>query len=461
MGPLDLLVEQKRVLHTIQANRRTVVLKSRQQAISTTCCLYDLLHAIFHPGQRVAIAADTWPKAEGLLAKCSAWAKSLELSLDVDNTTSLTISGGGTIDAVSTSARAGKGNPDSPAGRSFSYGHIHASELALWPTDAATMAALTSTMLPTAKVVVESTASAADNLFRHLWFGVDTAGQPIPDTWARVFLSVEEHEVYRTDPAGISDKRWAEMQVMGFTRRDSAAWWDDKLRQDFRGDVHRTLREYPPRADQAFSYAEGRWIHTFERILPIRETSMWREYVDVGAEPVTFGVDTGEGVGGDFSAIYIIGLWTGRTVATWSCNTLDVAAFAAVILAAHAKWKPRAIVIEKNGIGAGVLSLVRAGCSVAVAHKSTDAEKPVRFAAFRQALAEGWLKAGPCLETEIKSSVVDRDGKYTGRDDLINAGSFAVMYREKNGEKPPIPKPDLTRVYVPRSRRERGKHGLV
>lgn len=459
LAPLLLTVEQVEVYAALREHARVVILKARQQGISTICCLNDVLYALSHPGQAVAIVADTQDKAQGLLAKCRGWLRSMGVRLDVDNATRIVLESGASIDALSAVAHAEGG--ESRTGRSRSYGLIHCSELAFWYADRATMAALLSTALPGARVVVESTASSAANLFNQLWHGVDEEGKPVEDDWYRIFLSVERHEAYRADPASISDARWVELQALGFENRAAAAWWDGKYRTDLRGDLHRTLREYPARAYQAFSFAEGRWIHTFERIEPVRMDGYWRIYCENPQEPVVAGVDTGEGVGGDYSSIYLIGLWTGQTIATWSCNTLDVAAFAGVILECARRWKPKAIVIEKNGIGAGTLSLVRNGCSVAVAHKSSDGEKPVRFAAFRQALAQGWLKAGPCLETEIKSSVVDRDGSYTGRDDLINAGSFAVIYREKNPDRPPVPEPDRRQKYVPRPARSRRSGGLV
>jgi hypothetical protein len=72
-------------------------------------------------------------------------------------------------------------------GRSKSYGFIHASELAFWLSDAAVFRGLTSTALPGARIIIESTASAADNLFRTLWHGEDEGSA---DEWHRVFLPI-------------------------------------------------------------------------------------------------------------------------------------------------------------------------------------------------------------------------------------------------------------------------------
>lgn len=449
---LTLNDEQHEILEALCAYQRVIVLKARQQGISTLCCLYDLLHAVCFPGQSVAIVADTADKAQGLLAKVAAWARTMGLSGPTMNVTRLTLSNGSTIDALSAVAHAEGG--ESRTGRSKSYGLIHASELAFWYNDGATMAALLSTALPGAKVIVESTASPAENLFRSMW---DDAA----NGWHHIFLSVERHAAYVADPDSIDDARYAELRsAYGFTSRPHAAWWHAKLRTDLGGDVHRALREYPIRAEQAFSFAEGRWIHRYRAVEPHRTEGHWRVYIDAPEHPVVFGVDTGAGVGGDYSAIAVICQRTGDLIATWTDNKTPVPAFIATIEAARARWRPVKTVVESNGIGAGVFQALQR--PDVAEHESNKAEKAIRFDRLREAIETGVIGAGPELVAEIKSSVVDRAGKFTGRDDLLNAVSFALEWRRRNPWQAPVVPPDLTRVYSIAERdkrRRRGKSG--
>lgn len=439
--------EQRVVLAALADHDRVAVLKARQQGISTICCLYDLVHAIVHPGHSVAIVADVQEKAEGLLAKCAAWAKQLGIPLMTENVRTITLANGSSIEAKSAVSRATGG--ESRVGRSKSYALIHLSELAFMADDFALFSALTSTLLPGGKVIVESTASPADNLYNKLWHDSDNG-------WHRLFFSVEAHAAYRADPSSISDETWEKLRAeYRFTRRDSAAWWHRKLHTDMGSDVYRAQREYPITPEQAFAFAEGRWIHDFTAAPGCKVTGNARlegrfevEYGHAD-EPVMYGVDVGSGSGGDYSALAVIGRATGKIHRVVASNTLDVAEFAAAVAARAAIDKPWVIVVETNGIGAGVLSLLRAAKLPGVEHVSDKSEKAARFAALRQAIESGALPIGPELVLELKSSVVDRDGKYTGRDDVLSALSFARARWALAPYVPPAPKLDPQQFLVP------------
>lgn len=433
--PLALNDEQLEIIDALLGNELTLVLKGRQVGISTVCCLHDLVFALVNPGVNVAIAADTEKNAVGLLAKCSAWARQLGISLDVANTTSVTLPNGSTIDALSAVATADDG--ESRVGRSRSYALVHASELAFWRNANAVFAALTSTMPTNGRIVIESTGTPAEGLFRALW---DDDG----NGWKHVFLEFERHAAYRMPPESITDDEWAHAALeYGFERRDSAAWWLARLRAKFAGDAHRCLREYPVRASHAFSFAEGRWIFDYTPATVV-EAGAWSFYRPRAQldEPVVFGVDTATGAGKDSSVIAIRGQRTRKLWATWKANTVNIPGFTLEVLAAIEAWHPLAVCVEDNGVGEvcyqGIIA-AEPDTEVLRHHSSgDDGEKWVRMARVKSEIESGALPIGPEVIKEVKHSIIKRrtkDGNlmiFAGPDDALNAIGFAGVWLDAN-----------------------------
>lgn len=438
---LALNVEQRHVLEALYRHRRVIVLKGRQVGISTVCCLHDVFFAVANPGISVAIVADTAEKAQGLLGKCSSFAKQCGVQLTVENVKTITLENGSTIDALSAVSHAEDG--ESRVGRSKSYALIHASEMAFWNNAHAVFAALTSTALPNARIVIESTASAAETLFRQIWDGLRNG-------WHHVFLSIERHLAYRAPPESITDEEWAHLQAeYGFNNRASAAWWQQKLSQDFAGDVHRCLREYPVQAQHAFSYAEGRWILAHE-VAEVRTEGPWQIYREPDGMTV-LGVDTAAGVGSDSSAIAVLDRVTGAVIATYKRNDISIPDFIREIKAACDRFNPTAVVVESNGVGAAVyqeLSMTRWAVFEQISNWA-NGEKLVRLNRIKVLIETGKMRVGPDLLHEIRHSVVDRKGRYEGPDDLINALSFAIKWVEGMPHRPPKQAPDKHKVFIP------------
>lgn len=451
-APFVLNDEQRIVLGLLAAHRRVVVLKGRQVGISTVCCLFDLLFAIVNPGASVAIVADTEDKAKGLLKKVRLWARGIGVPMNVENEKSIELVNGASIDALSAVSHAEEGQ--SRTGRSKSYACIHCSELAFWGNDKATFGALTSSASPEAKVIIESTASPAENLFRTIW---DRATKPpanddaeaADDGWVPVFLSVEQHVAYRAREESITDERWAALQSeYGFTRRDSAAWWWRKLQVDFSGDTHACLREFPIVPAHAFAFAEGRWIFGFTAAVTTKD-GPWERYVvapEYVGEPVILGVDTGHGMGLDASTIAVVGQRSGHIHETFKLNSDDPVAFTETIKATCKRHGARMLtaVIEENGVGEAVWLIMRlSGWPVTKQHSDNrggvvTGEKAIRMRRLKGAIESGETPIGADLQHEVAHSVrtkpkkVDKDGGWEGPDDLLNAVSFALKWRSEN-----------------------------
>jgi hypothetical protein len=435
---------QLEVLLAILDHERTIVLKGRQMGVSTVSLLALLVFAIANPGVPCCIVADTREKAQGLLGRLAGWCDQLGVELGARAKGTLELANAGpdgvatVIDALSAVSRAEAG--ESRVGRSKSYGFIHASELAFWLSDAAVFRGLTSTALPGARVVVESTASAADNLFRTLWNGDDEDGA---GEWHRVFLPIERHPVYQRDPSTIDDAVWALLsgEKYGFTSRATAAWWWHRMRVDFAGDESGALREFPQLPSHCFSFARGRWILRFTEAVTravgqwdgkAKRFDGWHYYRDtMPDEPVIVSVDVAAGGGGDSSAVVVLSLLTGTIVATWVSNSTSLPDLVELVKDAASVYSPQTIIVESNGVGIGVYETLHQFSSWHVTEQRSGEEKHFRLQRLKLAIEQGVVPIGPELAVEVKSSNIQPPTgpkgrpSYEGLDDCLNALSFA------------------------------------
>jgi len=425
--------EQLEILAEIVGSQNVIVLKGRQVGSSTVCLLYALVSAMTNPGMPHAIVADTAEKATVMLNRIKDWCGQIGVGTEKANDSTIILKNGAVIDAMSAVSRAEGG--ESRVGRSKSYFFILASELAFWVNDEAVFRGLTATALPNARIVIESTASAADNLFRKHWNG---------DEWDHVFLSVEQHEAYRTHEEAIDDETWTELQDprFGFTRRDSAAWWWRTCQTKFAGDEVGCLREFPVLPEHCFANAKGRWINEYVEAHPTAEGEWsegrfagWMRYkLGPPTEPVVFGVDTAAGHGGDSSALCVLGLHTGTIYATWCSSTTPIPGFIDVVRDAADLWKPKAIVVEYNGIGIPTYETLSQMTKHNVIKQVSGTEKHLRLQRLKQVIEDGTVAIGPELVYEVKSSRIQppktakSQAEYVGRDDMLNALSFAREY---------------------------------
>jgi len=435
---------QVEVLEAILEHERTIVLKGRQMGVSTVSLLAVLAFAIANPGVPCAIVADTRDKAQGLLARLAGWCDQLGIEVGARNKGSVELANAGpdgvctVIDALSAVSRAEGG--ESRVGRSKSYGFIHASELAFWLSDAAVFRGLTSTALPGARIVIESTASAADNLFRTLWHGEDEGSA---DEWHRVFLPIERHPVYQREPSSIDEDTWLTLSGTryGFTQRSTAAWWWHRMRVDFAGDEDGAMREFPQLPEHCFSFARGRWILRFTDALVVADGKWdgkakrfdgWHRYRDaLPDEPVVFGVDVAAGGGGDSSAIVVLSLLTGTILATWVSNSTSLPDLVEMVKDTAERYVPQTIVVESNGVGVGVYETLKQFSRWHVTEQRSGEEKHFRLQRLKLAIEQGVVPIGPELVVEVKSSNIQPPTgpkgrpSYEGLDDCLNALSFA------------------------------------
>jgi hypothetical protein len=442
--------EQLAIVEAMLTTRRLWIGKGRQVGASTVCVYLVLLLAMMNPGLPCAIVADDQRKAEKLLAKATAWLKQLGRKPTVENVRRLELANGASIEALSAVSHAEEG--ESRVGRSGTYAVIHASEQAFWRNASAVWGALTATS-PTI-ILNESTGAPGGDVFKKT---MDAPG------WRSLFVGVEMHVGYRSDPTSIDDSTWEEAKKRyGFTRRDTAAWWLRTLEMDKAGDESRMLRDFPVIPSHMWVYREGQHIQKWVEA-KVTVDDKWEFYetpeLDVDGtyrwtEPVLFGVDTAHGLGAkeedftcDASAIAIIGHKSGRALATFRSRTTVIPAFQAVIDAACARYVPVSVIVESNGPGAAVWQHVKMKHAGAVEHWSgeTDGEVFERRDRLRAAIERGEVPVGGHLLDECGSSTIKAkrtpDGRmrpvFIGRDDTLSALSFARKWRDANAYREP------------------------
>lgn len=454
--PFQLNREQRRILKAALRHRRIIVGKGRQVGCSTVLAFLLMLLAAMNPSLPLCIIADDQDKASALLGRIKGWLKQLGVRLVVDNVESIELPNGATIDALSAISTAEEG--ESRVGRSKSYAVIHATEQSFWRNASAVWAALISTVGSSARIWNESSGAPGDGLFRSIF---DAA-----DGWERIFIGVEQHANYRADPGGITNEEWEEAQTRyGFSRRDAAAWWMQKLRVDFKGDVSRMLREYPVIPPHMFTFREGQHVGKWVECKVIADGD-WNFYAlpktdengqERWDEPVALGIDTSGGLGRDSSALGLIGHRSGKVLATWRNNTTSIPDFISHCRGVIKRFAPVAIVVESNAVGQAVWQAL-AGYTGSHEQRSGagDGEVQVRRDELRHAIETGELQVGGHMLDEVQQATVTAkrlpDGRvkavFEGRDDVLSAVSFARKWRAENPYRAPAAAMDRERMQI-------------
>lgn len=425
--PFKVFTEQQQILEAASRSKNVLVLKSRQIGCSQICCFLDAVFAVLNPGAKVAVVADTEQKVHGLLDRVREAFRDLEVPLRMSNRSKIVTREGSEVHAVT--ANAAKGQSESKAGRSMSFQLLHLSELAFWP-DQNAYGALASSAGLSAPILIESTSSGPGDLMWRLWTE--------KNNFEKLFFSVEDHAAYSSD-IPLSAEEWGEMQKIGFTKRESAAWFSQILNNRFQGDLVRALREYPQRPEHAFMSAQGRWIdmtppvlaHTMMQGIKIFQPKQ-------SLEEYVIGVDTAGGLGRDASAIAVIKKSDLSLAASWTDPDATVDVLADFVRAAYQIYGGN-VIVESNGIGLATVQAARARGVPVIEAKTTQSRQYQGLLAVKKRV-EGGVLAGPSeLAEECDSLHVTRHEKFDGKKDLCMAIGFSYLFIDKSPMQP-VPK---------------------
>lgn len=456
--PFILNGEQIAILEMALARRQLVIGKGRQIGASTLFVFLLMLIAIMNPGVPICIVGDSWDTADGLLEKVRHWLEDdmgLKLAPGGNNVRAKVLPNGATIIARTATSRAGNDDGqggESKVGRSKTFAVIYATEMAFWANARAAWASLTGTATGNQILLVDSTGSPGETLYKEILDGADDfAPTNNLERWARAFFGVEQHENYRRDPTSIDDATWEKLQAEhGFQRRDSAAWWWWKLTERIK-DTFRMLREFPVLLEHMFSFRLGQHITKWTVADDVDVDGLWNIYRNPDpTDPPIMGVDTSLGLGddskgikndNDASAIYLMGWRTGEPIATYRSYGTPIVQFTKKVLEVIGEYSPVACVVETNGCGTALYGgVMHVACVEELNAGNLTGEVQRRRDAFRDRIEAGEVPVfGHALE-EIKQSVVKakkfQDGRvrgyFDGHDDVLSAGSFCNQWREEN-----------------------------
>ncbi len=416
LSPWQINHEQQEILRRLCAGEQVLVLKSRQVGVSTVTCFFDLLLATVNDGIKVALCCDTEAKSTELLGKIKGFADDLELDITRQNDTILELANGSSVRALT--AAGGSEKKGSRTGRSGSYQFVHFTELAYYTNERAYGALKASSS--GAPVIVESTANGPSNLYARLW--------QQNNTYSKVFFSVESHAGYRADPSAISDKRWLELQALGFTSRECAAHWE-RARADAGASEIEHLRDFPVLPEQPFMLSESRW---FASSSPPRVGLVPR-----GEWGCIIAIDVSAAKGRDFTTVSVVDRDTRGIIDYWESAIDDVYNVCSVVKAKIEMFSPQAVIVETNGVGETWPAIfAREGMSL-TSHHTTEASRADGLALVRRQLESPQGCAPQPIVDEVTALVARNDGKLVGKKDGIMGWSFALLWCAAN----PVSKP--------------------
>jgi len=422
LKPWRLYSHQIRVLEHLISHDRSIWLKARQLGISTLMTYYVLMLGILNANIRVAVVADNFNNSIGLLEKIRDICNQLGINLNTDNQKRLILGNGSSFDAITVNSALGQ---DNTAGRSKTFHVLLLSEAAYYNNSHAVFASLTSSAIPDAIIIVESTATPSKNMFRSLWDG---------SNYFKSFISMQEHDNYIKEEAAISDDEFKLLQEQfGFTSRPHAAFWSYKLQNEFGGDTNRLLREYPILEAHSWSSASGRFIDTDplirQAVRTISKTQIYTEAV-LGGHYI-FGVDVSAGVGRDYSSIVVYDLKNKQIAGLYHSNTDKMDTIAQEIKTLHSYFRPHNIYIEKNGIGGFWLIPECQKLGIPVNDiVTTEASKYAGLLLVKQAIETGYLSADAHFSSEASSLTYSLKGEkeqFNHAGDSLMACSFCLL----------------------------------
>lgn len=420
-----------------------IVLKARQMGISTWVSGRFFLKTITKPGTLTVQVAHTQEAAESLFRMVHRFLEQMPKELRK-----------GALRASRSSARqivfseldseyrvVSAGNTG--AGRGLTINNLHCSEVARWPGDAAeTLQGLKAAMPPTGELVLESTPMGAGGCFWREWQDAPQTGMAqhffpwwMEDTY--VGLAVDEGTLNEEERRLMREHELTHAQI-GYRRQ---------LLSSFRGLARQEFAEDPSvcfiaSGECAFDreMLEGYAAHISEpgKTRMGGQLQIWIS--PIKAHEYLVAVDpAGGGSEGDYSAIQVIDLEQGRQCAELKCHATqrELANYAEEL---GKEYNQALIVVERNGIGMGVLAFLSDVCRYPRVFEQggqlgwlTCALSRSRMIAAVQAamVKSPWIFRSERLFQECRTFVRHRNGKMAAQsgehDDLVMAMAMALQ----------------------------------
>lgn len=458
--PWLLYAHQLTALDTVATNSHSIWLKARQLGLSTLMVYFYFLCGIMNENTIYGIVADKYENATGLLDKIRDWCDQLGLERTTDKEKEIVLANGSTFRAVTVNSSVGD---DASVGRSKTYHGLLLSEAAFYNNSHAVTASLLSALTIGAMVIVESTATPADTWFRNTW--------EQDNNYVKTFISFQDHQNYQLPADSITDEQYVlYSNTYHIYSRPHAAYWHNKLTNQFGNDTKRCMREYPVIADHAWATATGRWIaedaivapYTIENNCKIFHAN-WSRYV--------IGVDVSGASGGDYFAICVYDVQNNRIAAQYADSTSGWEVVSDRLDWLIKKYQPVATYVETNNSGDGFINYFWVKHKIQLSrHTTTEKTKYYGLELVRNAINNKQLQSDELFKKQASAltySLVNNKERFSHPGDTLMAASFCLIYAPSyfivnaNPPRPPVPQGqfDMDRILKREERKQRKQSG--
>lgn len=248
---------------------RAIVLKARQEGISTYAAARNFRRMHLYPNQNIMVVADQKVRGATLFGIYDSYYRNLRDELRphrryMGKGTQLWFDTSTGVGGLNSKVNVGTAK-DAATGRAATIHSLHASEVAWWTDAEDTWVGLAQSLPDSnSEVIIESTANGVGNFFETMW---NDATQGL-NGYLPIFLPWFIHEEYVTPTTESMDKEitttlspWErtametgiewEGELWALTTQQ-LAWRRRKIKEDFRGDERGFRQEFPSTAREAF-----------------------------------------------------------------------------------------------------------------------------------------------------------------------------------------------------------------
>ena len=354
---------------------RAIILKARQQGISTYCAGRVFWKSYFTPYARSVVMAHDSATSDALFAMSKNLIKNMEGELSPgelkSNAKEIIINSPAMADKDATASYRlyTAGSPE--AGRGTTPTIAHLSEVAFWQHDSKILAGLFQgiSSAPGTEVILESTANGAQGEFYRLWKGAvagDNEYVPIFLPW---FITPEYR---RAAPEGMELTVEEEKLVEKYgLDKDQLYWRRLKVAE---GGKLKFQQEYPATADEAFIVSGSNVfnVEKLDRLQPreVRSRREWdpaSKFFDDNREgnlkvftypdfdtPYIIGADVALGVGQDYSAAVVMNNKY-EVQAVYRNNRIDPSLWGELLFYLGRYYNNAFLAVESNSMGIATL----------------------------------------------------------------------------------------------------------
>jgi len=351
---------------------RALILKARQQGISTYCTARTAWKSYYIPNARSVVMAHDSATSDALFTM----SKNLIDYMDDEFRPKLVASNAKEIKFEHNSAGYRLYTAGSPeAGRGTTPTIAHLSEVAFWTFDEKILAGLFQgiSQAEGTEVILESTANGAKGEFYRLWKTAERDYAKGESEYMPIFLPwFITAEYSREAPDSFEPDTKEEELIKDFNLTYDQLYWR-RLKISESGE-RKFMQEYPARAEEAFlvsgaSVFDMAKLNSMEPVSYIKkmrldlDSKFWEDssegdldvydYPD-NKEPYVIGADVALGVGKDYSAAVVINKER-EVVAVYRNNRIDPSKFGDLLFYLGRYYNNALLAVESNSMGIATL----------------------------------------------------------------------------------------------------------